>query len=103
MQKIFKLYEEKTGNKIDVQGLDASNFENVSLTKFQTGDIPDILMHFGGYSLDAYNPAQNFVDFSDAKWVDDIADTSVAHFVYFDHNQKSRPPLNPRESGLYSF
>lgn len=78
MKKIFQLYEEKTGNKIDVQGLDASNFESVCLTKFQTGDIPDILMHFGGYSLDAYNPAENFVDFTDAKWVDDIADTSKA-------------------------
>lgn len=78
MKKIFQLYEEKTGNKIDVQGLDASNFESVCLTKFQTGDIPDILMHFGGYSLDAYNPAENFVDFTDAGWVDDIADTSKA-------------------------
>lgn len=78
MKKIFKLYEEKTGNKIDVQGLDANNFESVCLTKFQTGDIPDILMHFGGYSLDAYNPAKNFVDFSNAKWVSDIADTSLA-------------------------
>lgn len=78
MKKIFQLYEEKTGNKIDVQGLDASNFESVCLTKFQTGDISDILMHFGGYSLDAYNPAENFVDFTDAEWVDDIADTSKA-------------------------
>ena len=78
MQKIFSLYEEKTGNKIDVQGLDANNFENVCLTKFRTGDIPDVLMHFGGYGLDAYNPADNFVDFSDAEWVDDIADTSLA-------------------------
>lgn len=77
MQKIFKLYETKTGNKIDVQGLDASNFENVALTKFQTGDIPDILMHFGGYSLDAYNPSKNFVDFSKAPWVSDIADSSL--------------------------
>lgn len=78
MQNIFQLYEEKTGNKIDVQGLDASNFESVCLTKFQTGDIPDILMHFGGYGLDAYNPKENFVDFTDAEWVDDIADTSKA-------------------------
>lgn len=78
MKKIIQLYEQKTGNKIDVQGLDASNFESVCLTKFQTGDIPDILMHFGGYSLDAYNPAKNFVDFSKAKWVKDIADTSLA-------------------------
>lgn len=74
MQKIFKLYEEASGNKIDVQGLDADNFESVALTKFQTGDIPDILMHFGGYSLDAYNPAENFVDFTDAEWVSDLSD-----------------------------
>lgn len=78
MQEIFRLYEEETGNTIDVQGLDASNFESVCLTKFQTGDIPDILMHFGGYSLDAYNPKENFVDFSDAEWVEDIADTSLS-------------------------
>lgn len=74
MQNIFKLYEEKTGNKIDVQGIDTDNFENVALTKFQTGDIPDLFMHFGGYGLDAYNPKENFVDFTDAKWVSDIQD-----------------------------
>lgn len=75
MQNIIKLYEEKTGNKIDAQGLDQSNFESIALTKFQTGDIPDLFMHFGGYGLDAYNPEKNFVDFSDASWVSDIQPT----------------------------
>ncbi len=77
MQRIFKLYEEQSGNKIDIQGLDSNNFESVCLTKFRTGDIPDVLMHFGGYGLEAYNPSENFLDFTDAEWVSDIADTSV--------------------------
>lgn len=75
MQKLFELYEEKTGNKLDVQGIESENFETVCLTKFQTGDIPDLFLHHGGYSLDAYNPAENFVDFSDAEWIEDVQDS----------------------------
>ncbi len=75
MQKIFALYEEATGNKIDVQGIESENFESVCLMKFQTGDIPDLFLHQGGYSLDAYNPSENFVDFTSSSWVADIIDS----------------------------
>lgn len=77
MEKAFALYEEKTGNKLDLQGIPGENFEQVSLTKFNTGDIPDIFMSFGNQTLKAYNPEANFVDFSDAAWVSDIEDTVV--------------------------
>lgn len=77
MEKAFKLYEEKTGNKLDLQGIPGDNFEQVSLTKFNTGDIPDIFMCFGNETLKAYNPEKNFVDFSDAAWVKDIEDAVV--------------------------
>lgn len=72
MQSIFSLYEEKTGNTLDLQGIESANFETVCLMKFQTGDLPDLFLHQGGYSLDAYNPSGNFYDFSDAAWVDDV-------------------------------
>ena len=72
MQRMFKLYEEKTGNKLDLQGIESENFETVCLMKFQTGDLPDLFLHQGGYSLDAYNPEKNFYDFSDAAWVEDV-------------------------------
>ena len=75
MEKAFALYEEKTGNKLDLQGIPGENFEQVSLTKFNTGDIPDVFMCFGNQTLKAYNPEKNFVDFSDAAWVSDIEDT----------------------------
>lgn len=77
MEKAFALYEEKTGNKLDLQGIPGENFEQVSLTKFNTGDIPDVFMCFGNQTLKAYNPEANFVDFSDAAWVSDIEDTVV--------------------------
>ncbi len=82
MKTAFMNYEEKTGNKLDLQGIPSDNFEQVMLTKFITGDTADILMHFGGHSLTAYNPDENFVDFSDAAWVSDIMDYVKAQTVY---------------------
>ncbi|MFT3985723.1 MAG: extracellular solute-binding protein, partial [Lachnospiraceae bacterium] len=56
-------------------GIDSDNFESVCQMKFQTGDIPDLFLHQGGTSLDAYNPSENFYDFSKAVWVSDVAET----------------------------
>lgn len=77
IKKAFARYEEKTGNKLDIQGIPGGNFEQVSLTKFNTGDVPDIFLSFGNTTLRAYNPEKNFVDFSDAKWVSDIIPVSL--------------------------
>jgi raffinose/stachyose/melibiose transport system substrate-binding protein len=67
-------YEAATGNKLDIQAVPIDSGESIMKTKFATGEIPDIFMHFGGYGLAAYQPEKNFVDFSDAKWVSDIQD-----------------------------
>lgn len=75
MQKIISMWEEASGNKIDQQGLDTENAETIALTKFTTGDIPDLYMHFGNSNLKNFNPEENFVDWSDAEWVSDIADS----------------------------
>ena len=45
MQKIISMWEESSGNKIDQQGLDTDNAETIALTKFTTGDIPDLYVH----------------------------------------------------------
>jgi ABC-type glycerol-3-phosphate transport system substrate-binding protein len=72
IRKIISLYEEKTGNKIDVQGMDMVNYETIALTKFTTGDIPDLFMHFGNSNLLNFNCDRNFYDFSSAPWVADV-------------------------------
>ena len=84
IQKIISLYEEESGNKIDQQGLDRDSAENIALTKFTTGDIPDIYVHFGNSNLSNFNPIENFVDFSDADWVSDIDDSILPQATYED-------------------
>jgi raffinose/stachyose/melibiose transport system substrate-binding protein len=82
IKKAFELYEEKTGNTLELQGIPSDNFEQVSQTKFNTGDIPDIFLSFGNNTLAAYNPEENFVDFTDAEWVSDLEEVSYAQAEY---------------------
>ncbi len=84
IQKIIDLYEKETGNKIDQQGLETSNAEAIALTKFTTGDIPDIYVHFGNTGLKNFNPKENFVDWSDAEWVEDLTTGSLSQATYDD-------------------
>ncbi|MGL6198509.1 MAG: ABC transporter substrate-binding protein [Lachnospiraceae bacterium] len=84
MQKIISMWEEETGNKIDQQGLDTDNAETIALTKFTTGDIPDLYIHFGNSNLQNFNPEENFVDWTDAEWVADIQDSILPQATYND-------------------
>lgn len=72
MKAAWKNYEDKTGNKLDIQAVPIDSGEQVMKTKFAAGEVPDIFMHFGGYSLTPFKPADNFVDFSNAPWVSDV-------------------------------
>jgi ABC-type glycerol-3-phosphate transport system substrate-binding protein len=100
MTRIISMYEAQSGNRIDVQGLDGNNTEAIALTKFTTGDIPDLFMHFGNYNLLNYNCAENFYDFTNAPWVSDIVDvvlpqTKVSGKIY------GLPYWEASVSGLY--
>ena len=55
IQKIISMWEESSGNTIDIQGLDTNNAETIALTKFTTGDIPDLYIHFGNSNLNNFN------------------------------------------------
>jgi raffinose/stachyose/melibiose transport system substrate-binding protein len=42
--KIFKEFETKTGNKVELQALPGGDFDNMMKTRFSTGDFPDIFL-----------------------------------------------------------
>lgn len=72
MKRAWQNYEEKTGNKLDIQIVPIDSGESVMQTRFATGEFPDIFMHFGGNSLAPYQPDKNFVNMSNEKWVSDL-------------------------------
>lgn len=42
--QIFKSFEEKTGNKVEVQALPGGDYDNMLKTRFSTGDFPDVFL-----------------------------------------------------------
>lgn len=84
MKAAWKNYEDKTGNKLDIQAVPIDSGEQVMRTKFATGEIPDIFMHFGGNGLTPFQPDKNFFDMSGEKWVSDIKDFALYQIKYND-------------------
>jgi raffinose/stachyose/melibiose transport system substrate-binding protein len=84
MKDAWDNYEAKTGNTLDIQVVPIDTGASMMKMKFATGDIPDIFMHFGGYALTAYQPEENFVDFTDAFWVSDLQDYVLAQAQFND-------------------
>jgi raffinose/stachyose/melibiose transport system substrate-binding protein len=72
--KAWKMYEDKTGNKLDIQAVPIDSWEKVMKTKFATGEMTDIVMYYGGYQLSAIQPDKNFVDMSAEPWAADLKD-----------------------------
>jgi raffinose/stachyose/melibiose transport system substrate-binding protein len=42
--QIFKDFEAKTGNKVEVQALPGGDYDNMLKTRFSTGDFPDVFL-----------------------------------------------------------
>lgn len=67
---LYKAYEKATGNTLSFVEVPADGFEAATLTKWASGDRPDILEYHPGMSdLDHFNPSQNFIDLSNESFV----------------------------------
>jgi raffinose/stachyose/melibiose transport system substrate-binding protein len=67
---LYKAYEKASGNTLSLVDVPADGFEAATLTKWASGDRPDILeYHPGASDLDHFNPSQNFIDLSNEAFV----------------------------------
>lgn len=67
---IYKAYEEASGNKIELVPISSDGFEDATLTKWASGDRPDILeFHATQAYITLLNPAENLQDLSDMDFV----------------------------------
>lgn len=81
--KAFERYEELTGNRLEIVQVSQEKYEEQMTDAFlEGGDKPDVVLSYGGTNIERYNPDENFYDFIDAPWVQDLTDTSVNQTIY---------------------
>lgn len=81
--RAFERYRELTGNELEVVLIPKSEFEEKMDSAFiKDGEKPDIIFSYGGTNIEKYNPDENFYDFTEEPWVDDLTDTSVNQTIY---------------------
>ena len=67
---LYKAYEKASGNKLVFVDIPADGFETATLTRWASGDRPDILeYHPGAADMAHFNPAQNLADLSNEAFV----------------------------------
>lgn len=81
--KAFQRYEELTHNTLEIVQIEKNDIDKQLLSAIH-GDIkmPDIFVSYGGTNIDAFSPNENFYDFSEAEWVNDLTTTSINQTVY---------------------
>lgn len=83
IKRAFERYEELTGSRLEVVSLSQIEYEE-SVRQAILGNIekPDVLLSYGGTNIEAFNPDENFYDFSEAVWVKDLTPTSINQTIY---------------------
>lgn len=84
MTRAFKNYEAQTGNIIETVPLTKQDLNEMVPRAFasDTEKRPDILLSYGGTNVENLNPDDNFYDFTDAPWIDDLTDTALNQAIF---------------------
>lgn len=84
MTKAFARYEAITGNTVRIEALTHEELAVNLPAAFVEGRIekPDLILSFGGSSIERLEPEKNFYDFTNAPWVSDLTDTAINHTIY---------------------
>lgn len=83
LKKAFARFEELTSDSLEIVQIPKDEFEGRMLAAINgETEKPDILFNYGGTNIELFDPDNNFYDFSNAEWVDDLTDTSINQTVY---------------------
>lgn len=82
MRRAFERYEKLTGNKLNIVPFSHRELERALNEGFNgAGPKPDVFLYPGGSALLAFNPDENFHNFTKAPWVDDLTDTALSQTI----------------------
>lgn len=86
MIKVFNLYEEATGNKLDLITFDDVSFEAEAAKRFAEGKVPDIFMPFHNSDLNRFNVGESFYYMNSEDWITDLTDSLLTYCQDSDGN-----------------
>ncbi len=101
MTRIFRMYEEKTGNRIKPVSFEDAEFEDRAAERFASGDVPDIFMHFHNSDLGRFDIESNFRYLNDQEWVDELTEGTLAYCLDAYGNLMGLPYWENSVSGCY--
>lgn len=101
MKSVISQYEEKTGNKIKVIAIKDADFETYAAEQFESGNAPDIFMHFNNADLNRFDVTNVFYYLNDQSWVNDLTDSAKAYCVDENGNLLGLPFWESSVSGCY--
>ncbi len=101
MKRIFDLYEEKTGNRLEVIEIEDAEYEAEAEKRFKDGRGPDIFMHFNNADLGRFDVSENFMYLNGESWVGELTDSARAYCLDGDGNLLGLPFWESSVSGCY--
>lgn len=101
IERIISLYEEKTGNKIKTIPIENAEFDAAAAKIFDSGDIPDLFIHFNDADLSKYGVSENFYYMNDEPWVGELTDGSRNYCLDSGGNILGLPFWESSISGCY--
>ena len=101
MTKIFDLYHEATGEKLNIMPIEDDIYEDVALKMQQNGEMADIFLHFHNADLEMFDAEENFLDLRDEAWVSDLTDSAKAYCTDAEGDLLGLPFWESSVSGCY--
>lgn len=102
IQRIVDLYEEKTGNKIEINAIENAEFNEKAAQTYASGEnLPDLLFCFNNSLLSSLDVAKHFYYMNDEPWVAELTEDVLANCLDSQGNVLGLPFWENSLSGCY--
>lgn len=97
---VIAAWEEKTGNKVEVQLFPSAEYQNILKTRMMAGEGPDLYRSDDLQACEIFWPKEWAEDLSDQPWVSRISEGGKAYVTWTDGTIRGIPVLNPGINGM---
>ncbi len=101
LTRLFQLYQDTTGNHLQLISYKDADFETQAARDVAEGRAPDILLHFHNADLNRYQVDADFCYLEEQAWVSDLTDSARAYCTDSSGHLLGLPFWESSVSGCY--